>query len=134
MNKKTFLYCVLIIVALILFFRAYSAHAAEFLVITFDNGEELPGDVIEVRPDGAKYGRQERNPAKFVIIRVPGLPYETNRLFQDPVTTGSGKNKTIVTRRSYTVGPIIDLDPYYTGTGNEYQMTVGQWNSTVKKK
>jgi hypothetical protein len=125
---------VLIIIIVFLFVSAYTSHSAEFVIMGFNSAEEVEGDVVEVRPNGSAYGTQERNPAKFRIIRVLGLQYKANRLFMSPDWSGAGKDKIMINRRGYTIGSLSNLDPYYSGDENFYDMTVGQWNALIEKK
>ena len=37
------------------------------------------GDVVAAMPDGHKWGREERNPEKFMIIKVPALDIQEAR-------------------------------------------------------
>ena len=122
----------LLITAVLLF--AQPAYSAEFLVRAFDTSDSFIGDIVEVRVDGALYGRKERDPTKYSIVKVPGLPFQANRFFQNPERSGDGKGSTQIHARSYTVGALSNLAPYYTGEENFYEMSVGQWNSLVEKK
>lgn len=50
---------------------------AEFLICNRVNSPiEERGDIVEVRQDGAKYGRLETKP-DFIVIKVPSMDYET---------------------------------------------------------
>jgi len=70
----------LLVLALLLAF-AVPARSAEFLILAFDTyGGDVESDrfawkighIVDVRPDGANYGTQERLP-KFWIVKVPGI-------------------------------------------------------------
>ena len=79
---------------------------AEFLICNREtNGTKDPAlnltecwhlhDVVLVMPDGHKWGREERNPEKFRILKVPGLSVEEAREYARPP---SEKNR----RSAYT--------------------------------
>lgn len=41
------------------------------------------GDIVDVRPDGFKWGKEERLP-KFVIVKIPGLDAEKVKKYMQP--------------------------------------------------
>jgi len=66
---------------------------AELLITAADNTHFDPavnsrlfkkGDVVTAMPDGHQWGREERNPEKFAIIRVPDLAFYEARSFCVP--------------------------------------------------
>ena len=60
---------------------------AELLVLAktaeVKNAKWTRGDVIVVKPDGHKWGREER-PPKFFVVRVPKAPVEDFREYTEP--------------------------------------------------
>lgn len=92
------------------------------------------GMLVEARPDGAKYGREER-PPKFFVIKVPDLPVTKARQFCEPrmgqryyggtwagMTWIAGRwEEDTIRRRHY----VLDL----TGLTHGQVLTVGEfWN------
>jgi hypothetical protein len=56
------------------------------------------GDIVEVRPDGANYGRCECLPT-FFIVKIPGLSVETARKYMDPEVISIGAGDDIISKR-----------------------------------
>lgn len=44
-------------------------------------GSWEPGDIVDVRPDGHAWGREEFNPAKFRIVKLPRVPLSDLRKY-----------------------------------------------------
>jgi len=113
---------------------------AEFLIKNFDSTHPAPlvneklekaGDIVEVRPDGSVYGRLEKDPNKFLIVRCPGMDLESSRAFAeayfDPLFFDPERpdEKRILKIRRYSIADGIPfLGPYHV-TGNEYEIPPG---------
>jgi len=67
---------------------------AEFLIKASDNTHSDPikdargcykkGDIVDVRPDGFRWGREE-GPPKFYIVKMPDLKVEDARKYMQPL-------------------------------------------------
>ncbi len=59
-----------------------------------ESGWWRTGDPVLVRPDGFGWGREELNPAKFEILKLPGLPVQAVERFLEAGTrTQDGRRK-----------------------------------------
>jgi len=43
------------------------------------------GDIVEGRPDGANYGKNELDESRFRIVKIPGVPVEEYQLYTSMV-------------------------------------------------
>ena len=118
---------------------------AEFLIKNFDSGHlnltidvtlEKVGDIVEVRPDGAVYGRKELLAEKFIIVRVPGLNYETSCYLMDALVDDTDQeNPVFLKARRYTIKDALDLLDQYHVEGNIYEVPFhASWNSYIRDK
>ena len=114
---------------------------AEFLIKNQKSGGELPGDIVEVRPDGAVYGRLELDSGRFLIIKVAGLSYKDSLFLMDalidPIYYNPERPEAIriLKRRQYTIEDAFPFLSPYLVSGNVYEIPVhASWNSFLKNK
>ena len=77
-----------LILALLLAFVCMTANAAELLVQAKDSPHELGakrGDIIVVRPDGWKWGKEECLP-NYIVYKLPGLTEEEAKKYEESLT------------------------------------------------
>lgn len=116
---------------------------AELLVKAIDAKHDDPvedargcykrGDIVDVRPDGFRWGNEEALP-KFIIIKCPGIAVNSVQQYMSSVTqktitqdkTGNFiEQEELVKRRQYS----IDLDKH-----NGKELTLQKLNSLIKDK
>ena len=109
---------------------------AEFLIKNQTSGNEFPGDIVEVRPDGANYGRLELDPARFLIIKVAGLSFEDSLQLMDALTDDADpENPITIHRRRYSIEDALGLLGPFLVSDNIYEVAVhASWNSFLKDK
>ena len=118
---------------------------AEFLIKNFDSRHSNPtvdatleriGDIVEVRPDGAVYGRLELLPEKFLIIKVPGLDYAASLQFMEGLVDDADPENPITKKiRKWTIEDVMAFLGPYLVSGNIYQVAAhASWNSFLKEK
>ena len=97
---------------------------AEFLIKNFDSHHtvtaidetlERIGDIVEVRPDGASYGRLELDPGRFLIIKCPGLDFNDSlNLMESWNDDTDPQNPILIKVRRWSVADDIPfLAPFY---------------------
>ncbi len=82
---------------------ATPCYAAELLVKMVDawgtlESRSMKGDIIVVKPDGWKWGKEER-PPKFVVIKLVGVKVEDVKHYEEPLMD----KEVMLKRRKYAV-------------------------------
>jgi len=93
----------------------------------------LRGDIVEVRPDGANYGKEEGLP-KFVVIKIPDLTITQAQKYVAPHL--SADKQTVLRRRLYSglldsVPAAVKLELKATGV---VTVTFSQIRNYIKNK
>ena len=65
------------------------------------------GDVIVVRPDGWEWGKEECLP-NFIIIKIPGLNYDTAKQYEDALHEAADSNSVLKFRKWQIPKTFID--------------------------
>lgn len=93
------------------------------------------GDIVEVRPDGAAYGKEEGLP-KFVIVKIPGLAVETALKYMAPSYVLGNPEMGIAERREWNV--LVDDIPNAVKnqllSSGEVTVTLSQVRNYIKNK
>ena len=90
-----------------------SCYGAELLVKAEDAWGDDPsrsrkGDIIVVRPDGWKWGKEECLP-RFIVIKVPNVKAEDLKYLEQPLMDNKDpENPVTLKRRQYSVGAYTD--------------------------
>lgn len=76
------------------------------------------GDIIVIKPDGWKWGKEECLP-RFVVIKIIGLSYKDAKMFNDSLLA---EDKTIKKRKKYCFADNVVNDVISNGGVVEYNM------------
>ena len=121
---------------------------AEFLIKNFDSRHSVPevddtlervGDIVEVRPDGARWARLERDPSKFIIIKCPGLDFASSLALMEAWNDVTDPENPILIRvRRWTVADAIPFLAPFLDSENIYiipeESRAGAWATKLVDK
>lgn len=60
------------------------------------------GDIIVVKPDGWKWGREEC-PPRFIVLKVPEVKYEDAKKYEESLIEEKGEESVVLKTRKYAV-------------------------------
>ena len=90
-----------------------NAYSAELLVQAkdspFDTGAKK-GDIIVVRPDGWKWGKEECLP-NYIVVKIPDIKYDDAKVYEQPlyktktvtIDSKSVEQEVLVKKRKYNI-------------------------------
>ncbi len=106
--KNTMRYKKKIIILLAFLLFATPCYGAELLVKMVDawgtlESRSMKGDIIVVKPDGWKWGKEER-PPRFVVIKLVGVKAEDVKHYERPLMdTKDPENPVMLKRRKHAI-------------------------------
>lgn len=86
------------------------------------------GDLVVVSPDEHPWGAEERNPAKFRIVRVTGAPAEVLSKYLEPETDPADTEGSSLTRRRWSFAELSS------GTNTDTVLTWRELRGFIRDK
>lgn len=91
------------------------------------------GDIIVVKPDGWKWGKEE-NPPRFMVMQIPELKYEDAKKFEDPLVDDKDIENSIVLKLRKHAVDIATVDICTVELNGKKEFTKSVFNTKLITK
>ena len=95
------------------------------------NARSQVGDIIVVKPDGWKWGKEERLP-NFVVVKIPSLSYTLAKQYESRLIPASG-DYVMLKKRKWNIQKAY-VDALVAGNTNEITIDNVQFSSKLSEK
>jgi hypothetical protein len=98
-----------------------------------DETRSRKGDIIVVRPDGWKWGREEC-PPRFVVVKLKGVDIKDVKHYEQPLMDKTNPEKPVMLKRRQYAIDALTVDTCSTELGGAKEISFATFNTKLTDK